>query len=358
MVDVGIDVNVSRDVVPTGAGGFDTVLVLGMSGNTPQDQYDEFDAQDALSSTYSETDHPHIHEFGRVLFEMGVDTVAVYNVARSSPSSGDLSTALDGIVNESFRYVVSTHRNGTNPDSDDTAGDRADVSTWAQDNDRIHIATNEISETPTDQETDLANLTDDHTAWVAFENSAQSLDNLDQPVDAASAGALAAEFPGAATLAFQTLMAENGEWPYASDYDAGEVSTIANEGGNAYVPSAGQQIVNDGLSTDNETFIDIPLVQIWIREELEIQLTDLLAEVEKVGYDEDGLALIENEIRDAIQTGVDEGAFDGADVDVTVPDLDNISSTDIANRELNDVTFTARLTGAVHDITVNGTLTV
>jgi len=100
MVNLGITINVARQTTPLPTGNFSLPLVLGMSGNTPQDQYDVFETQADLENTYDPADHPHIVDHGQAIFDNGASRVAVLNVARSSPSSGQLSTALDTIVGE------------------------------------------------------------------------------------------------------------------------------------------------------------------------------------------------------------------------------------------------------------------
>lgn len=354
-IDLGIDVNIDRDVRPFPSGDFSIPLILAMSGNTPQDQYDEFSTLSDLKDTYTETDHPHIVGLADVMFDprdgIGPDRVAVYNVARATPAAGDLSTALDSISDEAFFYIASTSRNGTNPDSDDLDGDRTEISNWAENNDRAFMATNEISETVADMETFLNGITNERTYFIAMENTAESEDNLDNPVDAGIAGVAASFFPGSINFKWQVMDLT------PSDFSQSDVDTIETAGGAVFVNAKGRNVTSAGTSTDPALFVDIPIIQLWLKDTLEQLIVNMLSDAEqKVGFDAAGILQVEDKIQEAFERGAEEGLFVIEEVVVDTPDPDDITSTDRADRVLTDVSFSARLVGAINEITVEGTL--
>lgn len=355
-IDLGITVNVNRDVQPFPTGDFRLPLILGMSGSTPQDQFDEFSTLNDLLGTYDETNHPHIADHARAMFgprtNVSPSRVAVLNVARATPSVGDLSTALGNNADEPFFYIASTHRNGTNPDSDDIGGDRTDVSDWAEANDRVYIATNEIGETVADQETFLNGITNERTYYLAMENTAESEDNLDNPVNAAIAGVASAFFPGSINFKWQVL-----EDFTASDFSQSEVDTIEAAGGNVFVTSKGRTVTSEGVSTDPNLFVDIPIIQLWLKDRLEKNIVDTLADAEqKVGFDSAGILQVEDSIQEVFEFGAEEDLFVINQVIVDMPAIEDVSDSDKANRILSDVSFEAKLVGAINEITVTGTL--
>lgn len=351
MVDLDINVTVDRNVTPIPTGNFNLPLILAASGNTPQDQYDLFSTLADLQGTYTEADHPHISSHAEQLFEEGADQVAVYNVDRAgAPSVGDLSTALDGIADQSFFYIVSTLRNGTNPDSEDTDGDRTDVSDWAQANDRVYFATNEIAESISDQTTFLAGISNDQTYYLAYENTNQGLDNLDEPVNAAMCGRASANFPGSINFKWQQFSLIDAN---ASDYTQTEVDNLETDGGHAYVQSKGVPVTSGGESTDPQIFIDIPIIQLWLKDNLEARFVNLLEQQPKVPFTEEGIVTVEELIRDAFQEGDQEDVIVADESTVDMPDIDNQSRSD---RILDNVRFEARLSGAISDVTIDGQL--
>lgn len=114
-------------------------------------------------------------------------------------------------------------------------------------------------------------------------------------------------------------------------------------------------------------WIDIIWARDWLEEQIRINIANLQFRVKKIPYTDAGIAMIEQEIRRALELGQrrnviapDEFDEDGNKVPgftISVPLNFSISANDKANRVLNDVTFVARLAGAINQAVVRGTLT-
>lgn len=76
---------------------------------------------------------------------------------------------------------------------------------------------------------------------------------------------------------------------------------------------------------------------------------------EKVGFDDEGLALVDSKLREVLNIAVNTG-FILDDFVLTVPTREDTTFTDRANRVLNGIEFEANLVGAVKTMTVSGIL--
>jgi hypothetical protein len=99
----------------------------------------------------------------------------------------------------------------------------------------------------------------------------------------------------------------------------------------------------------------------WLKtrlsEDLYILLTTKADAFEKVGFDTAGITLVESVITARLKQAVGTKFID-ADFKVTTPKVSDTQATDRANRVLKDVTFTARLIGAVRNVELRGVVTV
>lgn len=99
----------------------------------------------------------------------------------------------------------------------------------------------------------------------------------------------------------------------------------------------------------------------WLKtrlaEDLYLLLTTKADAFEKVGFDTAGIAQVEQVIRARLDAAV-KTKFIDADYTVSTPKVSATQATDRANRVLKDVTFTARLIGAVRNVELRGVVTV
>ena len=114
-------------------------------------------------------------------------------------------------------------------------------------------------------------------------------------------------------------------------------------------------------------WIDVIRFRDWLAEEIKVNVLNVLVNNEKVPYTDAGIAVIEGAIRQSLRQGQVNGGIAPVEYDengdknlgytVTVPLAANISANQKASRILEGVTFTARLSGAIHVVKITGSLT-
>ncbi len=181
---------------------------------------------------------------------------------------------------------------------------------------------------------------------------------------AAWVGRVGPTVPGSATWKWKRL---NGVTP--GDFTTDQLLTIRNDNGQAIVDSRGRIYMNEGITTGKE-FIDIIRGRDFLNSRLLEELILLFTNNDKVGLDNQGIGQIEGVVRGVLNevsendyvAGVsddddaknsDDGVFQ---FKVSSPAFSQISTTDKSNRNLPNVKFTLVPKGAIHTLTINGTI--
>lgn len=171
--------------------------------------------------------------------------------------------------------------------------------------------------------------------------------------EAAWLGVMLPKDPGSATWAFKTLVGQD-----ADTITPTESANARGKNGNTYETIGGVDITRYGTSAEGE-YMDITRGVDWLESRLQERIYSKLVSSDKIPYTEQGVAIIEAEIRaqlrDAIAAGV---VADSPEFTITTPVVANISPVVKATRALPTITFTATLQGAIHNITVIGSVTV
>lgn len=171
--------------------------------------------------------------------------------------------------------------------------------------------------------------------------------------EAALFGVILSQDPGSYTAAFKTLAGITVD----NLTQTQETNALAKYA-NIYTEVGGVNITRVGTVGEGE-YIDIIIFVDWLQARMTERLYSLLVNGLKLPYTEEGLTAVEGEIRAQLTDGISAGGLAASPAPtVTVPDIADISTTDKANRELNDVEFTATLAGAIHKITVQGTVSL
>lgn len=144
-----------------------------------------------------------------------------------------------------------------------------------------------------------------------------------------------------------------------------QAQAALKKNGNTFEPFRNVVITQGGKVSGGE-WIDIIRFRDWLEEEIKVRVFRRLLD-NKVPYTDGGIAIIENEIRGALLLAQRRGALAPTEYDddgtaipgfiVSVPLSANISANDKANRLLQDVTFKARPSGAIHLVEIRGALT-
>ena len=167
------------------------------------------------------------------------------------------------------------------------------------------------------------------------------------------AGVMLPKDPGSATWKYKTLAGVD-----TVVLTATEETNLAGKNANRYVSLSGVSITCDGVAASGR-FLDITRGIDWLRARLQERVFAKLAALDKIPFTDDGIGIVEAEVRGQLQDGIAVGllAADPAPA-VTAPLAADVAFVDKAARLLPDVDFTATLAGAIHTVVINGTVSV
>ena len=145
-----------------------------------------------------------------------------------------------------------------------------------------------------------------------------------------------------------------------------EFNAIKGKNGNTFEKFRNVSITQRGITAAGE-WIDVIRFRDWLQEEITTRVFDALVNNDKIPYTDAGIAIIENQIRAALEMGQKRGGIAPNEIDedgkqnygytVSVPLASSVSAGQKASRILEDVKFTARLAGAIHAMEITGALT-
>lgn len=158
--------------------------------------------------------------------------------------------------------------------------------------------------------------------------------------------------PGSETWKFKTL-ATVPIYPITTTH---QVNLEAKQC-NYYYRVAGVNITSQGVVAAGE-FIDVVRFRDWLEARMSERIFAVLVNQKKVSYTDRGIALIEAEVRAQLKEGIAVGGLtDDPAPTVTVPKASAAVGADRTARLLRNVKFTATLAGAIHKLTIQGTIT-
>lgn len=167
------------------------------------------------------------------------------------------------------------------------------------------------------------------------------------------------QVPGASTWKFKQLV---GITP--SELTSTERTTciglpgIPEKNCNIYDVVGGVPITEEGIMSGGQ-FIDITVFIDWLVSTMQVNVFTKLVQSPKIPYTDQGIAIVENGVRQTLNQGVANGGIDGnSPITVTVPQVLAIPTADRAERVLPDVKFSCRLAGAIHFVQIQGVVTV
>ena len=174
------------------------------------------------------------------------------------------------------------------------------------------------------------------------------------------------EYPEVALMAYQLQeQAGSNTWAYktlsgvtAKRENGSATVNLNNKNAVLYEEIGGVAATVNGTMASGE-FIDTMVFVDWLETRMQERLWFLMKNLKKIPYTDEGLALVEAQIRAQLQDGIDVGGLAAVPAPtVTVPKVQTIAPNLKARRELEGVTFEAVLAGAIHKIRIRGTVTV
>lgn len=141
-------------------------------------------------------------------------------------------------------------------------------------------------------------------------------------------------------------------------FSESEASTVVDKGGNYYVERYSVGDILEGWAVSGR-FIDITHGAYWLRARLQESLYTLLVSTKKVPYTDAGLGLIEGRIWEVIRLAIRNDFLAGEPTPtVFMPKVIDVPTVDKAARILHGVIINATLSGAIHRIMLEVTLSL
>ncbi len=136
---------------------------------------------------------------------------------------------------------------------------------------------------------------------------------------------------------------------------------------NVYQPIGGQNVLREGTVGGTE-FADTMIFIDFLQSTIEESVFAAMAGVLKVPFTQVGIDAIGAAIDNPLQTGQNRGGISPDEFDdagnriggfvVNLPRIQDVDPVDKANRCLPDIKFTAFLSGAIHEVQIDGIVTV
>lgn len=230
-----------------------------------------------------------------------------------------------------------------------------DAAAWAETNTRLFAARSmDTNITDSGTSTDVAS---------SLKNSAYKRTSLwysEQGTENFLAAAIMANrfpyLPGNDTWAFKTLAGVTVDT--VANIPTGKEAQLIAKNANYYLLLAGVNTTFWGKESSGD-YIDVTRFVDWLQSEMQLEILTLLLNNAKVPFTDLGVDAVTSVINSVLQLGIVRGGLAASPAPViTAPKVANISSTDKNNRNLPNVTFTAQLAGAIHKVTIVGTLNV
>lgn len=169
-------------------------------------------------------------------------------------------------------------------------------------------------------------------------------------------GALGNSQPGSITWKFKKLKGIT-----ATQVNGTVVAKATEIGAVMYVYKAGTAQTSEGLSTGLE-YIDNLHSDDWVRAEIESSIQNLLQTTDKLPYGAQGIAQLEAAVTTVLRTATENGVIlvdpetNSGKFTVTAGSREEQVASDIASRSYKGLSFDYTRAGAIHDVTVHGTI--
>lgn len=159
------------------------------------------------------------------------------------------------------------------------------------------------------------------------------------------------ENPGAATLHLKRLASVT-----VDSLTAGQASAIKDKNGTVYVTVSGLNVTMGGKTASGEWFDTTRFVD-WQKAEIQFRVFSYLVNNKKVPYTDLGIDGVVAQIDGALDKGVERGGLVRGTTAVSAPLAEDVDAGVRGLRRLEDVRFSGRLAGAIHELDIQGEVT-
>ena len=172
--------------------------------------------------------------------------------------------------------------------------------------------------------------------------------------DAAELGKCLPYEPGSETWAYKTLAGVSAE-----TFTSTQETNLNAKFCGYYGIVAGVNVTLGGAKVAANEYIDVVRFRDWLKARIQERIFARLAGMKKIPFTDGGIAIIQAEILGQLDEGVIVGGLSPDPAPTcTVPKASAVSTVNKQARHLAGVEFTGTLAGAIHTLTIEGTLSV
>lgn len=343
-----VEVNITRQTTSVAVAAFNVPLILSQfATNKTTTAFTRARVYGSVAEMASDgwTSSDAVYKIANAIFSQNPSVNKIV-VGRKDSNDATIDAALNAIANENndwYGIVVDQA----------LVSSFADVASWVETAKKFAIFwITDVNAYDPSKSTDLASvlkLANRNRSAVVWH--ATPAGGADYP-DAAWMGEGFPYEPGTSTWAYKTL---NGVTP--DTLLASQETALKNKNCNYYMTVGGVSITQEGKVASGE-YIDIIIGTDWIEARLREAVYSALVNNRKIPYDDTGIAMIEGLVKGVLNEAASKGILQADSIAVTVPKYADIPQSDKLARKLPDVKFSALYQGAIHSVTINGTISV
>lgn len=343
-----VEVNITRQTTSVAVAAFNVPLILSQfATNKTTTAFTRARVYGSVAEMVSDgwTSSDAVYKIANAIFSQNPSVNKIV-VGRKDSNDATVDAALNAIANENndwYGIVV----------DQSLVSSFADVASWVETAKKFAIFwITDVNAYDPSKSTDLASvlkLANRNRSAVVWH--ATPAGGADYP-DAAWMGEGFPYEPGTSTWAYKTL---NGVTP--DTLLASQETALKNKNCNYYMTVGGVSITQEGKVASGE-YIDIIIGTDWIEARLREAVYSALVNNRKIPYDDTGIAMIEGLVKGVLNEAASKGILQADSIAVTVPKYADIPQADKLARKLPDVKFSALYQGAIHSVTINGTISV
>lgn len=178
--------------------------------------------------------------------------------------------------------------------------------------------------------------------------------NYDSFLGAGWLGVMLPYEPGAATFAHKTVAGVS----VSTELSATEVETLTAKHANFYTTVGGVNVMRWGTAAGG-SYLDDTISIDWATARIEEEVWGLIAATPKLPFTDASGDRLGGTVMGVLLLGVQRNVFANDPVPtVTVPKVADISPIDRAGRVFGTIEFTARLAGAIHQVDIQGSVSI
>lgn len=343
-----VEVNITRQTTSVAVAAFNVPLILSQfATNKTTTAFTRARVYGSVAEMASDgwTSSDAVYKIANAIFSQNPSVNKIV-VGRKDSNDATVDAALNAIANENndwYGIVVDQA----------LVSSFADVASWVETAKKFAIFwITDVNAYDPSKSTDLASvlkLANRNRSAVVWH--ATPAGGADYP-DAAWMGEGFPYEPGTSTWAYKTL---NGVTP--DTLLASQETALKNKNCNYYMTVGGVSITQEGKVASGE-YIDIIIGTDWIEARLREAVYSALVNNRKIPYDDTGIAMIEGLVKGVLNEAASKGILQADSIAVIVPKYADIPQADKLARKLPDVKFSALYQGAIHSVTINGTISV